>query len=139
MSDEDHAPENEREFDERLRAVSKIEGRYDLEAYRFIFDALHFTISSLPQPRHVTAAELLDGLRELAKKKFGFMARVVFENWGVHRTSDFGEIVFGLVNYGLMGKTEEDSIEDFDEVYDFKKVFDDEYLKELPMLVSIKA
>ncbi len=139
MPDKDHALESEREFDERLRAVAKIEGRYDLEAYRFIFDALHFTISRLPEPRHVTAAELLDGIRELAKKKFGFMARIVFENWGVSRTDNFGEMVFGLVNYGLMGKTEEDNIEDFDDVYDFKKVFDDEYLRELPRHVSIRT
>jgi uncharacterized repeat protein (TIGR04138 family) len=119
--------------------VAKIEGRYDLEAYRFIFDALHFTISRLSEPRHVSAAELLDGIRDLAKKKFGFMARIVFQSWGIRRTGDFGEMVFILVNYGLMGKTEEDSIEDFDDVYDFKEVFDDEYLRELPRHVSIRT
>ena len=139
MPDHEHAHESDHEFEERLRAVAKIEGHYDLEAYRFIFDALHFTLSELEQPRHVTAVELLDGIRELAKKKFGFMARIVFQSWGVRQTNDFGEMVFSLVNYGLMGKTEEDSIEDFDDVYDFKKVFDDEYLQELPRYVSIRT
>ena len=139
MSSQKKILESALEFDERLRALAKIDRRYDVEAYRFVFEGLNHTLSKLPEPRHVTARELLDGIRELAKEKFGFMARTVFDNWGVHHTSDFGEMVFSLVNYGFMGKTDEDKREDFDSVYDFKKVFDEEYIAELPLYVKINT
>jgi uncharacterized repeat protein (TIGR04138 family) len=138
MSSIEKTVENVLEFDERLRAVARIDGRYELEAYRFVFEALQHTLSKLSEPRHVTASELLEGAGELARKKFGLLARMVFENWGVRSTSDFGEIVFILVNYGLMGKTEDDRREDFDDVFDFKSILDEEYLKELPQLLKLK-
>lgn len=125
------------EFDERLFAVSKIDGRYEVNAYKFVFEALNHTLTTLAEPRHVTASELLDGIRDLAKDKFGFLASTVLESWGLSGTSDFGEIVFTLVNYGLMGKTDDDRREDFDDVYDFEKVFVEEYLAELPQHVKI--
>jgi uncharacterized repeat protein (TIGR04138 family) len=124
-------------FDEELRVVAKIDGLYDVEAYKFTFEGLHYTLSKLPEPRHVSAYELLEGIREFAKDKFGFMARTVFKSWGLRSTNDFGEIVFSLVSHGLMGKTDEDRREDFDNVYDFKKVFDEEYLAELPQHVRL--
>jgi len=137
MSSQDKVLEGALEFDERLRAVAKIDGRYDIGAYRFVFDGLNHTISKLSEARHVTALELLQGIRDLAKEKFGFLARTVLESWGVRETSDFGEIVFSLVGYGLMGRTDEDRREDFDDVYDFAKVFDEEYLAELPGQVKL--
>ncbi len=39
------------------------------------------------------------------------------------RTADFGEIVFRLVEAGLMGKTETDSLADFEDGFDFDEVF----------------
>ena len=139
MSENHEAIESAFEFDERLRAVAKIDGRYEANAYRFVFEGLNHTLAGLTRPRHVTASELLDGIRDLAKEKFGFLARTVLENWGLSGTGDFGEIVFSLVNYGLMGKTEEDRREDFDDVYDFKRVFDEEYLEELPQLLKLSS
>lgn len=139
MSIEKEFVENALEFDERLRTVARIDGHYDVQAYRFVFEGLNHTIAKLSEPRHVTARELLDGIRELAKEKFGLLARTVFENWGLCGTNDFGEIVFSLVSYGLMGKTDEDRLEDFDSVYDFKEVLDDEYLAELSRQISLSS
>jgi uncharacterized repeat protein (TIGR04138 family) len=51
----------------------------------------------------------------------------VFNFWGVQTTEDFGHIVFNLVEKGLLSKTPEDSLEDFRDVYDFKKVFEEDY------------
>ena len=51
----------------------------------------------------------------------------MFEEWNIKRTRDFGEIVFNLVNNRLLRKTPDDAIEDFDEVYDFKAVFETEF------------
>ena len=41
-----------------------------------------------------------------------------------------GEIVFNMVDNGLLGKTEEDSKEDFLNVYDFDKAFRDPFRPE---------
>ena len=80
---------------------------------------------------HVSGDELLQGIRELAVRQFGPLTRTVFENWGVTKTLDFGEIVFQLVDAGLMGKTDEDKLDDFKDVYDFRKVFDDKLQVEI--------
>ena len=97
--------------------------RYKLEAYVFVHDALGHTWSRLEQRRHVTGRELLDGIKDLALKRYGPMAKAVLNSWGVRATDDFGAIVFNMVDAGLLSKTEEDRIEDFHAVYDFDDVF----------------
>ena len=75
------------------------------------------------QPRHVTGQELLEGIRGYALTQFGPMVELVFAEWGVHRCEDFGEIVFNMVDIGLLGKTEQDSREDFQNGYNFHDAF----------------
>jgi len=106
-----------------LNTVLKKDPRYRREAYDFIFEALEFTIKKIKEKRHVSGQELLDGIRDYALQQFGPLSKMVFNKWGVHKTDDFGEIVFNLVNAGLLGKTEQDSIEDFRDRYDFADVF----------------
>lgn len=55
------------------------------------------------------------------------MTRTVFELWGITNSRDFGEIVFNLVDSGLMGKTESDSLDDFKDLYDFQTEFEDKF------------
>ncbi|MHC4661959.1 MAG: Minf_1886 family protein [Planctomycetota bacterium] len=110
-------------WDSEVRRVAKDVGKYDIEAYFFIYEALEYTLHNLERDGHVTGRELLRGIRDLAKERFGFLAKPVLDFWGVHSTRDFGEIVFALVGAGQMGKTEEDSIDDFSGVYDFEDVF----------------
>lgn len=119
-------------FEEKLRLLTKQDQRYHVNAYRFVYEALEHALSHIGKQRHVTGKELLTAVRELGTEKFGFLARTVFENWGVRKTRDFGEIVFNLVNSGLMGKTEEDSVEDFDDVYDFEEVFEKNFSFKFP-------
>jgi len=100
---------------------------YKVEAYDFVMAALNYTQSKLDKPRHVSGRELLEGIREYGLELFGLMTRTVFENWGVRTTEDFGSIVFNMVDAGLLAKTEKDSIEDFNNGYDFKEAFDKGY------------
>ena len=67
---------------------------------------------------HLTGRELCEGIRDLALREFGLMARTVFRMWGIQRTDDFGEIVFNLVEANLMTKTDKDSRKDFHNIYD---------------------
>ena len=103
--------------------VAQKYGRYKPNAYRFTLDAVHYTVQGLEEIRHVSGVELLDGIRRLALERFGPMAKTVFEQWGILRTEDFGEIVFQLVDEGLLGKTEQDKLSDFARGYDFNEAF----------------
>ena len=100
---------------------------YKLEAYSFVVSALNYTVSRLDRPRHVTAKELLYGIKEYGLDQFGPMTKTVFGHWGIKSTMDFGNIVFDLIKVGLLGKTEKDDIADFYDVYDFEKTFEKNY------------
>lgn len=113
-------------LDERLREIVGRDGRYTVEAYEFVLEALEETMRHLGRredadesDRHISAADLLQGLRRLAIERFGYLARTVFEAWGVRTTGDFGDVVFNLVEHDLLKRREEDRRSDFDDVYAF--------------------
>jgi len=114
-----------------LKVIEKIrqkDSRYGPEAYLFVREALDFTSKALNKPaegaqRHVTGRELLDGTRAYAIQEFGPMALTVLRTWGLNRTEDVGDIVFNLVESGVLGKTNEDRREDFAGIYDFQEAF----------------
>ncbi|MBU4312273.1 MAG: hypothetical protein KJ706_06120 [Candidatus Omnitrophica bacterium] len=114
----------------KVVALLKVLGkdkRYDPESYSFVMAALGFTTKKLKRKGHVTGQELSDGIKDYALDQFGPMARLVLEHWGIKATDDFGEIVFNMINAGMLGKTEQDSKEDFKGRYDFKDAFDKGY------------
>ena len=116
----------------KIDSLVRKDRRYKPEAFLFVLAALHYTVSSFPETRHVTGQELLGGIRLYALDQFGPLTTQVFEYWGVTCTEDFGHIVFLLVTVKLLGKTAEDSIEDFREIYDFAEAFNPEPLYKLP-------
>ncbi len=118
------AAQSVRELKTLLGGVLVNDPRYDVEAYSFVLDALDFTLKKLKAPRHVTASELLEGIRHFSIKSFGPMTRTVLENWGIKSCEDFGEIVFHLVSLGLMSKRDTDSKADFKGGYDFQEAFE---------------
>ena len=73
--------------------------------------------------RHVSGQELCEAARQYALQQYGFMAPTVLGSWGVRGTSDFGEIVFSMIEIGQMRKTRRDKREDFHDVYDFSDAF----------------
>jgi uncharacterized repeat protein (TIGR04138 family) len=127
----------------KLDEVVRRDPRYAHEAYEFVYAALRHTQRRLgreppamiEQTRegdyHVTGPQLLEGVRELALREFGLMARTVFRTWGINSTADVGEIVFNLVAANLMSKTAEDSRDDFRDVYDLDQVLVRDYRIEI--------
>ncbi len=111
----------------RIEAVAVAGGRYRPEAYHFVWEALGRTLARHARGPHVSGAELLEGIRDLAHERFGPMAKAVLNAWGVCATIDFGHIVFDLVNAELLRKTPEDSLADFENRFDFQRVFEDDY------------
>lgn len=110
-------------IDDLLAPILEKDVRYKPEAYLFVREALDHTVRQLEKPRHVSGQELLSGIREHALSEYGPVAKRVLLEWGIHECIDFGHIVFNLVNEGLLGKTAEDSIEDFHGGYDFTEAF----------------
>lgn len=101
--------------------------RYARPAYLFIMAALHRCLERLETPRHVSGAELAGAVRELALERFGPLARTVLEHWGIHSTGDMGELVFLLVESGVLIKQPGDTREDFEEIYSFHDAFESGY------------
>ncbi len=117
-------------YDSELDRIAANDPRYDAEAYRFLHQALEYTIQRFhktnlpPNARHVSAQELLEGIRELGLQEFGPLTRFVFERWGIRRTKDWGEIVFNMVAGGVLGKSETDRKSDFQKGNSFRETFD---------------
>jgi uncharacterized repeat protein (TIGR04138 family) len=116
-------------FFDVVQLIRKEDARYDPGAYAFMRKALDFTINrireaeDIPEGRHITGEELCEGIRDFALEQYGPMTFTLFNEWGVRRTEDFGEIVFNLVEYGVFGKTEKDDRADFVGLYDFEETF----------------
>jgi uncharacterized repeat protein (TIGR04138 family) len=119
---------NQSDPSEILQDILRRDPRYAAEAYGFVRDGLDFTVRRLKRPRHVSGGELLDGLRKFALHEFGPMAKTILAAWGITRTEDVGEIVFNMVESGLLGKTDEDSRDDFAGGYDFDRAFREPFL-----------
>lgn len=111
----------------KIEQITRKDPRYKANAYSFVMAALERTVSSLPEKRHVSGGELLHGIRESGIEQFGPMAKEVFNFWGIRATEDFGNIVFNLVEAEMLSKTDNDRIADFIDVYDFRKVFEEDY------------
>ena len=111
---------------ELLRKIAKIsekDGRYSKESFLFILASLEYTLSKLTKRRHLTGQELSKGIAVYAREQYGFLAKTVLNNWGLYTTMDYGEVVYLLINGGLMNKTEDDKKEDFADAYDFNEEF----------------
>ena len=126
-------------FAEALDSIVASDPRYQRDAYVFLRDALDFTTKQQKKVkgatvRHVSGPELLEGVRRYALKEFGPLVMTVFDSWGVHSCEDIGNMVFNLIDAGIFGKTEEDSIEDFKNVYDFDEAFVKPFAPEKPAI-----
>lgn len=115
-------------FQEMVELMTREFPRFDGQVYYFLREALDFTIKLFEKPlegpgRHVSGTELLDGIRKFALQEYGPIAKTVLNRWGIHRCEDFGEVVFIMVEKGVLGKTDEDRREDFSGGYDFETAF----------------
>jgi len=107
-----------------LEELSQLSGQYPVEAFMFVREGLQYTIrktgkTSQEGTNHITGRQLCFGLRDYAIHKWGLLALTVLGQWNITSTMDFGKIVFMMVDAGWMAKTDEDKLEDFDNVFDF--------------------
>ena len=112
-----------------LSVIDKIRNKYLLyerRAYFFIYNTVNFTIKKLQlsQSQHITAQDLLQGFRDLAKTSFGCMALEVLDVWGIKNCQDICQIVHHLVEFNVLRRNSSDDYNDFiRHQFDFKKYF----------------
>ena len=112
----------------KLEQIAKEDGRFSQQAVRFVYEGLGQTIKrTTAEPGHVSGQILTQNLKKLAIEKWGRLAMLVLNSWGVKTTRDFGEIVYMMIQNEWMSAQPSDTIEDFDDLYDFKTVFKDQF------------
>lgn len=116
------------QFEHAIENILRRDNRFDPHAYLFLKEALDFTLKraaedNAGQPRHVSGRELLDGFRDLALQEFGPMAHTLMTEWGLETTRNVGEMVFHLIDEQMFGKQDSDTLEDFEDLYDFEQAF----------------
>ena len=103
------------------------EQRFDERAYLFVLGALEYSQQRLPERRHISGRELAFACRDLALERFGVLARMVLQHWGVRRSADIGDVVFTLVELELLMSQATDSRDEFADVFDFDQAFERDY------------
>lgn len=103
------------------------EPRFDERAFLFVLSALEYAQARQPERRHLSGRELAEACRDLALERYGVLSRLVLEHWGVRSTADLGDIVFALVDLGLLLAQPTDSRDDFVDIFDFSVAFDRDY------------
>lgn len=95
------------------RELSLTYPNYTEESYQFVSDAVAYTIGKLSAHRHVSAYELLEGIREYAFQQYGAVTPQVLATFGLHSARHVGEVVYLLISVNLLAASEDDSPEDF--------------------------
>lgn len=125
---------------EALLTAVRTDGRYSVAAYLFVRDALAFAADNqaveslggedgepVRKTRHVTGQQLCEGIRQYALNQYGYMSRLVLNSWGLHNTSDFGNVVYNMIAVGILKKSSNDRRKHFDNVFDFEDVFEKQF------------
>lgn len=116
------------DFEETIAGILKRDSRYPAEAYDFIREVLSDTQKRMgrskkrPYPQHISIKELLEGVCHFTIKEYGPMALNVLNAWGIYTCEDIGELVFNMIDEGLLFKTKEDKRDDFKAGFEFDKV-----------------
>ncbi len=100
---------------------------YRRGAYFFLYESVGYTARWLKRPHgtHLSAKDLLKGLRKMALEFYGPLAKEVLNYWGVFSCKDFGKIVEHLIEFSVLSKKDNDSFEDFVKYgFDFKEAFE---------------
>jgi uncharacterized repeat protein (TIGR04138 family) len=118
-------------FEEAVERSIVLDPRYKAPAYEFVRDVLHIAVKKLrggDEGQHVSGQELLGAMKDMALTEYGPMAKIVLNQWGLHKGDDVGMIVYNLIEVGYFGRSDGDTLEDFSGGYDFDDAFTRPYL-----------
>lgn len=117
------------QFMDAVQTVALKDKRYEVDSYYFLKDALDYTVKKAAdenngEHRHVSAKELAEGFRDFALEQFGPMASTMMSEWRVQHTSDIGNMVFLLIEEGIFGKQDSDTLEEFGNLFSLPQSLD---------------
>jgi uncharacterized repeat protein (TIGR04138 family) len=102
--------------------AARIAQFYRSLAVELVLDGLSFSVAEKraegATSTHVSAKGLCDAIIVTSKANHGRDVRSTFIKAGIRRSEDVGRIVFSLLEQGLLRKREEDSLADFDGIFD---------------------
>lgn len=114
------------------KSIRSKAGPFPPKAYEFVRQGLAFTANTVhgeregeEGSRHVSGQQLCLGLKDFAVRQYGLLAKPVLHSWHIRSTGDFGRIVFAMIEAEMMRKNDEDTMDDFDNVFEFDEVFAD--------------
>ena len=119
---------NEVATDNVLNAIVSRDARYTKDAYLFALEGCQniwekqYAAGDL-SVTHVSGGSLLEAFRKHALTLFGREAKSMLNARGIFNCEDFGEVVFNLVDAGLLLGRAEDTKDDFRGGYDFEMAF----------------
>ncbi len=102
-----------------LEHLARVSGRFRAEAFDLVGQGLrraaelHGKQRALGAERHLRAAQLIDGVIEVAAERYGLLAELVLRAWGISDADDLGEITFILIAHDVFSKQPDDRLEDF--------------------------
>lgn len=117
-------------FERAVEILTERYPQYTEEAYEFMragLDAASDRFCKDDKSPHLSARELYLGACAYALEEYGPMAAKVLEFWRIKSSSDFGNIVYNLIEVGVFGKQKGDSREQFDELPELRLILDAPY------------
>ena len=127
-------------IDELVQQILEDDTRFHPNAYLFLLQALNHASKNKvknieeepdnPEKKHISGQQLLESIRVLALLEFGYLARAVFNSWGIAETYSWGEIVYNMISKKLLTKSDKDNRQDFKDVFDLEKGLDNAFFKE---------
>ena len=118
-------------FPDYIAIALQRDGRYHPHAYELVRDALHLAMKHFKRDQgdqHVSGQQVLEGLRLHALEQYGPMALTVLNTWGIHQSIDVGNIVYNLIAAGFFGKSDNDSLDDFQGGIDLQQALSEPFL-----------
>lgn len=113
-------------FQETVELIIKKHPEYRADAYFFLHDTLQFSLKRRRKKAasaYLTTQELMDGFRLKVLQDFGPMSMTLLNYWGIKKCEDIGQMIFYLVEAGVLGKTQSDTLSSFSNIFDFEKEF----------------
>lgn len=122
-------------FEEAVDAIVEKHPEYASDAYEFTRASLDNATEHFCQNRankHLSAEELYMGACAYALDEYGPLAWEVLRFWGMESAGDLGQVVYNLIEAGVFGKQEGDSLEQFRHLPDMRHLLRSPYLPENP-------
>ena len=99
--------ESDQLLTEKINEILSGDRTYSREAYLLI-------TGCVLRGRHARAREILEILRTRVREEYGGFASMVLEGWGLRHARDVGEVVYRLIDAGILCAAEDDRQEEFD-------------------------